>query len=162
MKPTLTAWLIAGVLAPTAPGALVTVTISGTVQTGTDTSGVFVQKPAVLSNQPFTLVYIFDDTKGKQSIGTCSDGTEFTSSIDWQNAPSSPGTAVLSINGKSFSFGGSFGQSLYSGAMVNDSFLCGNGNSSARYWVQSWVQATESGGYSGGGYVGDGISGILL
>jgi hypothetical protein len=79
-----------------AVASTVTVTITGTVFSGEDYSGVFGFAPSTdLHGQPFSLVYTFDDTKGAQITNTYGSVVCHTSIV---NTPTSnPGTAVLKI-----------------------------------------------------------------
>jgi hypothetical protein len=57
----------------------VTATITGTVRSGTDVTGVFVRAGANLAGYPFSLVYIFDDSKGKDcgAIYSCIENSGY-------------------------------------------------------------------------------------
>jgi hypothetical protein len=90
-----------------ARAAQVFVTITGTVTDGYDMTGVFGKPNTDLKDQPFTVIFTFDDTKGKQQVLTCSPDNSapaYYSSIGGSGA-SSPGTAVLQIAGRSFPIG---------------------------------------------------------
>ena len=93
--------------AATARASLVTTTITGTVSSGSDVTGVFgLPAGTDLTNQPFTLTYTFDDTKGVQ--GCITNGVAaFPDCISQISSTpmSNPGTAVLVIAGKSYTFG---------------------------------------------------------
>jgi hypothetical protein len=90
-----------------ARAADVTFTITGMVSSGSDTTGVFGFPPnASLAGKSFTLVFTFDDTKGTQTVFDTDQGLPYASTITTNQATgSSPGTAVLTIGGGSFSFG---------------------------------------------------------
>jgi hypothetical protein len=83
-------------------GAEVVVTVTGIVRGGSgDMLHIFGTKRD-MTGEPFTVVFTFDDTKGKpikitQCLGTAS-GVE-------GDGEDSPGTAVLTIAGKSYTFG---------------------------------------------------------
>ncbi len=82
-----------------AHAAKITVAITGTVSSGTDTTGVFVGAGANLAGYPFSLVYIFDSTKG-QSCGAVYSCIENAGDDD------NPITkAVITINGNEFTYG---------------------------------------------------------
>jgi YD repeat-containing protein len=106
-----------------AEAAIITVTITGTVGSGTDTSGVFGPPNTDLTGQNFIVVFTFDDSKGTETVN---NGITNSSSIcggsgsvlcesedagatypgtSQQASQLSPGTAVLTINGISYSFG---------------------------------------------------------
>jgi len=73
--------------------------VTGTVLSGTDSSGVFGLAPGTnLAGKPYVLTFTFDDTAGTES---------FTSSQSYikSTATSNPGTAVLQIGSGSFAFG---------------------------------------------------------
>ncbi len=133
----------------------VTATITGTVFSGTDTTGVFGLPHTDLTGELYTLVFIFDDTLGEQSTMTCADGTPYYSVID-ATKTSSPGTATLSIGGSApFPIGGgAFGQTAVdvSNAVIYASTSCSS-YSEAGYSVQV---AYGAGGFFGTSYVGDG------
>lgn len=85
-------------------GSEITFTITGTVLGGVDQTGVFGFSPETpLNGQPFLLVYRFNDQRGSE--GTLNfNGVPYESSITGTDSQS-PGTAVLSIHGISFTFG---------------------------------------------------------
>lgn len=85
-----------------ARGAEIVITVTGTVNGVEDYLHVFGNGRPIPLGTPYTLVFTFDDTKGKPfGGGPCSEaGSGITGSQ--QN---SPGTAVLTINGKSYEFG---------------------------------------------------------
>jgi hypothetical protein len=78
------------------------VTVTGTVLSG-DSSGVFGPPSTDLTGSAYDLVFTFDDSLGVQTRATC-NGTPYFVAID-STATSNPGTATLSINGGSFTFG---------------------------------------------------------
>jgi len=82
--------------------AEVVATVTGTVNNGQDTFGIFGVGPN-LHGQPFVAVFTFDDTKGKpQPPGnTCPDaGTGIEG-----GGTDSPGKATITIGGKTLAFG---------------------------------------------------------
>lgn len=102
----LSAMMIAGSvpgIVPVASAATVTITITGTMASGTDDTGVFGFPPKTdLTKQPFSVTFTFDDTKGKSNdIPPCESEREDIES----ESGTSPGTAVLTIGGKQWSFG---------------------------------------------------------
>jgi uncharacterized protein (TIGR03437 family) len=89
----------------TARAAIVTTTITGTVVSGTDSTGVFGFAPNTsLAGQSFTLVFTFDDTKGMPYVTDCSVGVPCLSGIT-STPTSNPGTAVLQIGSGTYTFG---------------------------------------------------------
>lgn len=84
-----------------ARATIITITLTGTVSSGSDLTGVFLpgctqNNPCDLKNQSFILAFTFDDTMGTpQPPGGASIQ---------QTANSNPGTALLTINSKSFEF----------------------------------------------------------
>jgi hypothetical protein len=90
-----------------ARAAIVTVTLTGTVGTGTDFTGVFGFPPKTsLAGQPFTAVYTFDDSKGTPTTKTNTAGTVTCAAGVASTNTSSPGTATLVIgNSAAFPFG---------------------------------------------------------
>ena len=82
---------------------IIHVTYAGTVSAGTDTTGVFGPPSTLFDGDAYTLTYTFDTAKGVFTIGANSSslagGPGFASGIY-----SSPGTAVLTINGHSADF----------------------------------------------------------
>jgi hypothetical protein len=98
--------LCATLLGSRADASIVTITVTGTVYTGTDFTGYFgLGVNANLSGQKFTEVYTFDDTKGQQANAQIpGEAVPCGSSI--QNVGlSNPGTAVLQIGTGSWTFG---------------------------------------------------------
>jgi RHS repeat-associated protein len=86
-----------------ADAATVTITITGTVYSGTDISGAFGFPPNTdLSGMAYTLTFTFDDTKGTESFVNCLPSCR-GSYID-STTTSNPGTAVLQIGNGSFAF----------------------------------------------------------
>jgi RHS repeat-associated protein len=87
--------------------ATTTVTISGSVYSGTDNYGNVFSTSGTstsLAGFPFTLVYTFDKTAGSSSSSTCGGSTPAYSQTTGTDTSA---TAVLTINGKPFTFGGS-------------------------------------------------------
>jgi hypothetical protein len=73
--------------------------VTGTVYSGTDSTGVFGLPPGTdLTGKPYTLTFTFDDTAGTQAFTSTQSYIEST-------ATSNPGTAVLQIGNGSFAFG---------------------------------------------------------
>jgi hypothetical protein len=96
--------IVAFCFVPPAVASIVTMTVTGQVFTGTDYTGVFGFAPNTgLSGQNFTLVFTFDDTKGKQSVQNLL-GMPCGSSIA-NSGLSNPGKAVLKIGTGSWTFG---------------------------------------------------------
>jgi hypothetical protein len=91
--------------APAADASIVTITVTGTVASGVDNTGVFgFGRLYDLSGHTFNLVYTFDDTKGTQSLGDSATGQACGTAIT--SAPTSnPGTAVLQIGTGTWTFG---------------------------------------------------------
>ncbi len=84
-------------LASCMPAAEVTITVNGKLNGGMDWLGIF-GGGAMPAGTPYTLVYTYDDTKGQhtQQCGNTGITGKFAES---------PGTAVLTIRGKSYTFG---------------------------------------------------------
>jgi hypothetical protein len=83
----------------TANASVVTMTVTGTVASGTDMTGVFGTANANLTGETFKLTYTFDDTKGTVH-GCAPNGIAIGGT-----GTASPGTAVLQIGGGTFTFG---------------------------------------------------------
>jgi len=97
----LTAALLFVALRP-AKGAEVVITVTGKLNGGNDYLGIFGMGTAMPAGTPYTLVYTFDDSKGRGiHPGNCPDGG--SGIVGARQA--SPATAVLTINGKSYLFG---------------------------------------------------------
>src|ERR1700685_3383191 len=107
------AWLVTACQPSMAWADLITATITGTVLSGTDGIGVFLAPGSDLTGQNFTLTFTFDDTLGVESVTNCGNGqvvsiggvpcaSSITGNPDF--GTSSPGTAVLTISGQSYSF----------------------------------------------------------
>jgi pimeloyl-ACP methyl ester carboxylesterase len=102
------AWLmsIAAIILCTplrARASTVIATITGSVTSGTDYTGVFIAPGGDLTGYPYTLVFTMDDTQGIPIYGTwpadCDNGLQSSG----LNTPVPK--AVLTINGKSYTFG---------------------------------------------------------
>jgi hypothetical protein len=78
-------------------------TITGTVASGNDNSGVFGPANSKLAGDAFTLTFTFDDSKGVQNVGLDNGVPDFSSITS--TAISNPGTATLTIGADSFTFG---------------------------------------------------------
>jgi hypothetical protein len=89
----------ASVCLATANASIVTMTITGTVASGTDTTGVFGPANTNLTSQSFKLTYTFND-----SIGTV-HGCAPSGLAIGGTGTSSPGTAVLQIGSGTWTFG---------------------------------------------------------
>jgi sugar lactone lactonase YvrE len=87
-----------------ARGSEVVITVKGTVNGGRDMLGIFGMPRNIMpAGTPYTIVFTFDDTKGTvMYLGRCPNSGSGINGA----GPASPGTAVLTINGKSFEFGG--------------------------------------------------------
>jgi hypothetical protein len=81
--------------------SLVTITVKG-LAGGSDDLHIFSNPRIIPEGTPFTLVYTFDDSKGQAY--TAANCPNWGSGITG-NQKDAPGTAVLTINGKSFVFG---------------------------------------------------------
>jgi predicted acylesterase/phospholipase RssA len=88
---------------PSSHAAQVTTTITGTFSQGTDVSGFFLAPGSDLTGKSYTLVYEMDDTQGVPIYGTwpadCNNGLQNSG----LNTPVP--RAVLTVNGKSYTFG---------------------------------------------------------
>ncbi len=95
------------ILAVAAQAAEVTITITGTLESGYDRfsffHGVKDKNGWNMRGEPFTLVFTFDDAKGTASptISRCASWMSGRDGMGDQ----SPGKAVLTINGVSYTFG---------------------------------------------------------
>jgi sugar lactone lactonase YvrE len=78
----------------------VTITVTGTLNGGNDYAGVFGggKMPA---GTPYTLVFTFDDSKGRAMSAACPHSSTGITGM----RENSPGTATLTINGRSHVFG---------------------------------------------------------
>jgi hypothetical protein len=136
--------LFAAALAPFARATIVTITINGTVDSGSyDYYGnVFTNSGTYtyLTNDAFTLTLTFDDSMGTGTLGSTCSGAYFQTYIE-NSGSSNPGTATLTINGYTFHFDTSHGgNAMTSIAMryADSSFTtCSSGYPSGalNYWV---------------------------
>jgi YD repeat-containing protein len=138
--------------------AAVTITITGTVISGTDGNpdsnppgkGKIFGGGSDLSGQPFTLTIQISGSEGtSNSPGTCSDGTIYSSAITGSN-PSTPPTARLQIgtSGGSFTYG-ALSLSSIGWAMVRTAQTsCSSYNSVTLGWSE--YEQSSAGDYSGG------------
>jgi uncharacterized protein (TIGR03437 family) len=139
--------------------ATVTITITGTVQSGTDFSGVFGSASANLAGQSYTLVFTFDDTKGKPFSQSCVGGPVYETALIDQGGQGA-GTATLRIGSGKFQFGGGFlddEQPVQSQAEISAPVGGPNpcGSSTASYYVVvNYQNAVNASDYSGSSYVG--------
>jgi hypothetical protein len=77
------------------------ITVTGTVNGARDDFRIFGTESGVPQGTPYTLVFRFDDTKGQPMPAPCpGSGSGITG-----GGQLSPGSAVLTINGKSYEFG---------------------------------------------------------
>jgi hypothetical protein len=101
--------LVATIFTAVAPAAIVKVTITGTVKDIHISEGpVFghTSREHIPDGTPFTLTYMFDDTKGEDRIQTESHGKITRSGLRALRAAASPGTdAILQIGGGVWDFG---------------------------------------------------------
>src|ERR1039458_5711690 len=81
--------------------AEIVVTVTGDIFGGTGDALYLFGKVRNLAGRPFTVVFTFDDTKGKPIPLAGCQGSATGIIGDGAN---SPGTAVLTIDGKSFTF----------------------------------------------------------
>ena len=89
-----------------AKATLITATVTGTVTSGSDATGVF-GAPGSLAGDPYTLVYTVDDSQGSGTrvvSGPVPGAAPIGSNIGATDT-SNPVTAVLTIGGGSYSFG---------------------------------------------------------
>lgn len=85
-----------------ARGAEVAITVTGTVNGVVDYMHIFGKAPTIAAGTPFTLVFTFDDAKGRSIMpGQCTQGGTGIAGA----GQGSPGTAVLTIADKSYEFG---------------------------------------------------------
>ena len=93
--------LLTGCQSETPETGELVVTVTGTVGGGWDEYGIFFKgKEAInMDGQPFTLVFIFDGSKGEVQGDT--DSSDLSGV-----GPQAPGKAVLTIGGGSYTFGG--------------------------------------------------------
>lgn len=91
-----------------------TVTITGTVQSGTDNTGYFTSPGGSLAGMPFTLTYEFN-AGGTITTNPCTGGATNGYSADQNTPTSNPGTGSLQIGGNTFLIGGHVGE-ITSGA----------------------------------------------
>ena len=90
-------------LALPARSAQIIVTVTGTVLGGGDSIGLF-KLGKEWTGAPFTLVFTFDDTKGYRTSADRTSCPKTAYGIEGKGE-SSPGTAVITINGISHEFG---------------------------------------------------------
>jgi len=84
-----------------ATGPEVVVTVTGILYGGRDDFGIFGMGRVMPKGTPYTLIFTFDDTKGKPMPARCpGSGSGIVGSGQF-----SPATAVLTINDKSYGFG---------------------------------------------------------
>jgi hypothetical protein len=104
-------WLGMTYVPPRARAAQVVVTVTGTVDYGTDGNpnsnppgaGKTFGGPASLAGQPFTLTLNFDSSQGKSTYGICPDGSVYDSNN--VGGPTAGATAILQIGNGSYFFG---------------------------------------------------------
>jgi hypothetical protein len=83
-------------------GAEIVVTATGVIMGGTGDALHLFGNVRNLNGQPFTVVFTYDDTKGKRTPLAGCEGT--ATGVEGDGADS-PGKAVLTIAGKSYTFG---------------------------------------------------------
>src|SRR5579872_7322582 len=83
----------------------VTITVTGTVKSGTDPFGYFGTAGGDIAGKPFVLVFIFDDGKGQQVTANRACQFSCNSSITGSGG-ASPGAASIRVGGSApYSFG---------------------------------------------------------
>ncbi len=92
-------------------------TVTGTISFGIDTSGVFGTAGRNLATLPFTLTYTFDGGMGNYTANSCS-GIPWKTETQDNSGSMSPGSAVLSLGGGSYTFSQSTGSIDYRTAWV--------------------------------------------
>ena len=97
----LTAMLLMVMCFRPASGSEVVITVKGTLNGGRDDYGIFGMGRKMPGGTPYTLVFTFDEAKGRPMPAACPNSGSRIVGI----GQSSPGIAVLTINGKSFEFG---------------------------------------------------------
>jgi large repetitive protein len=111
----------------TSRAAIVTTTITGTVASGQDITGVFGFAPgASLAGQSFTVIFTFDDTLGTPFLMDCS-GVPCASGVLTSFA-TNPGTAVLQIGSGTFTFGSPPGATVTGTTSAVERFVPPAGN----------------------------------
>jgi RHS repeat-associated protein len=129
--------------------AIITVTITGTVSSGNDVTGVFGPSNTDLTGQSFTLVYTFDGTLGTESItATCGSspcgsedmGATFTGTAAPASSLSPCTAAVLTIGSGTYALG------MFPVVSVS-SFVIRNAAPSASYADYSCGAGYENSGY---------------
>ena len=84
-----------------ANGSEAVITVTGTLSGGRDDYGIFGMGRSMPKGTPYTIVFTFDGTKGKAMPAGCpGSGSRIVG-----GGQASPGTAVITINGKSYEFG---------------------------------------------------------
>jgi hypothetical protein len=90
---------IGGAVTPQAAHAqAITITVSGTITSGTDTTGIFVAPGTNLAGYVAKVVYTFNP-----AVGTPESGTDYSGIMG--TTPSSPGISIVTIGGGSYTFG---------------------------------------------------------
>jgi len=97
----LTAMLLMVMCFRPASGSDVVITVKGTLNGGRDNYGIFGMGKNMPKGTPYTLVFTFDEAKGRPMPAACPNSGSRIVGI----GQGSPGTAVITINGKSFEFG---------------------------------------------------------
>ncbi len=90
-----------------ARGSEITVTVTGTITSGTDVTGVFGSPNTDLTNDPVTVTYNLYDTVGTNTVVSCSQNTPCGSTLQ-ANGVNSPGSVIVQVNGVSVTFGDLF------------------------------------------------------
>lgn len=104
LLPVLLAAAAALTLPQQAQAKTVTATVTGTVISGTDTSGIFGPVGGSLAGLNYTLTYIFDDTKGTPFSNNCASNPYQTGLNDQSGAGA--GVAILRIGSGQYQIGG--------------------------------------------------------
>lgn len=117
--------LTAGLLASNAMGRSVTITVTGTVDSGVDGSGVFGPPGGEIAGKRFILIFTFDDAKGQQQPAACGPGIPECRSQIAGSGAASPGIATLQIGESApYMFGNGSGDNISSYAKRMTTSCC--------------------------------------
>src|SRR5579871_6129511 len=127
-----------------------TITVTGTVASGTDTTGVF-GTVGSLATQPFTLTFTVDSTQGTASSASC--GTEYESKMYMASTSyTSPVSAVLQIGSSGGQF--AFGTGAETGDITTDFVLRQGAICGQMSYAGNTVELSYTGAFGGSANVG--------
>jgi RHS repeat-associated protein len=147
--------MIAGLAVPHPAKAQLTettITVTGTVASGTDTTGVF-GAPGSLTGDTFTLTFTVDPTQGTLQTSPCGSTNYFSKMYMQSTSFTAPASAVLQVGSGGGQF--AFGTGAETGDMTLSNVERQINLCSSQPWAVNSVELSYTGAYSGSATVGN-------